>query len=564
MAVEQCSPLYHVTSIDPAMDSVSGDLSAAWSFPHFLCSPKYRFNIFRSKGAVLVLFWCFLALFVLQFVTLIADQKSLLILEDDNVVNPLVIFNMCMLFYPILGWLADVKFGRYQIVRWGLRTLWVVSILLCLASVTLDFVSLPLVLVKFVKPVLYVPICLSLGCLISNILQFGIDQLEDASSSEIMSFLRWFTWLWCLSGVAVGFSLSCLCPAYETLRYFLFATLVTAATASDLLFNHWLVKETVSNNPLVLIFQVLRYAIKNRYPRERSAFTYWDDKHHSRIDLAKYKFGGPFTTEQVEDVKASFRIIGVIIAGAFLGGLFLSAYPMFSNVMRHLTDKHFAETTSCNTYSANCFQRTLARYSGDVAIVVWLPFFEFVLHPLFYRLFRFSILRKASFGMVFLLLSFIACTAIEFVANQERLQAANATNTTCDLFSRLKDSDRQNSLPLDYKWVALPIILNSIGQFVTITTASEFLCAQSPYSMRGLLFGLAYGSIGFFAILGYGILRSIAAISRKWLSNGYGCRAWYLLMSSLLFLILLGIFFSVFKCYKKRNRDDSEIFAVNQ
>ena len=530
-----------------------------------LSANHHRFKIFRSKGVVLVLFWCFVALLVVQFTVQSPDREALL---TNNVLNPSVILIMCMLLYPILGGLADVRFGRYQIVRWGLRTIWVMSILFCLVSVILNFVNLPHTLVKFVKPALYVLICLSLGGLMSNILQFGIDQLEDASSSEIMSFLRWFAWLWCLSGVVAAFSLSCLCPAYESLRYFLFAALVTAATTSDLLFNHWLVKETVSNNPLVTIFQVLRYALKNKYPSERSAFTYWDDKNHSRIDLAKHKFGGPFSTEQVEDVKTFFRMIQVIFACAFLAALLISMYPVFNNVLYHLAGMNFnlLQHGSCYwSYIENCFQRISVKQCGYATLVVLLPLNEFIFYPIFYRVFRVSILRKVSIGMVFLVSSFVACTAIEFVANHKRLQVPNATNTTCDLFSELEDGDHIN-LPFDYKWMTIPYALNSFGQFFIITSTSEFLCAQSPYSMRGLLFGLAYGSTGFFAIFGYGILRFIAAISRKWLSDGYGCRAWYLLMSSLLFLILLGIFFSVFKCYKKRNRDDSkdseEIVAV--
>ena len=526
-----------------------------------LCGLRYRFKIFRSKGVVLVLFWCFVALFVWNFTALSPDREALLL--TSNVPNPSVILVMCMLFYPILGWLADVKFGRYQIVRWGLRTIWVVSILFCLVSVILNFVDLPPALMKFVKPALYILICLSLGGLMSNILQFGIDQLEDASSSEIMSFLRWFAWLWYLSGVVAAFSLSCIRPAYEYLGYFVFAALVTAATASDLLFNHWLVKQTVPNNPLPLIFQVLRYV-----SHERSTSIHRDDEHHSRIDFAKQKFGGPFTTEQVEDVKAFFRIIRVIFAGAFLVGLFVALYPIFNNVLHHLTDRNLLQHGSCNwSYIENCFQRVSVKDAGDVFLVFLFPLCEFIFYPIFYRLYQVSILRKVSIGMVFLLSSIVACTAIEFVANHQRLQVTNATNTTCDLFNELEDRDC-NDLPLDYKWMTLPIILNSICQFFIITSISEFLCAQSPYSMRGLLFGLGYGSTGFFALLGYGILRSIAAISRKWLSDGYGCRAWYLLMSSLLFLILLGIFFSVFKCYKKRNRDDGqdseEILAVNQ
>ncbi len=38
-------------------------------------------------------------------------------------------------------------------------------------------------------------------------------------------------------------------------------------------------------------------------------FTYWEDSFPSRIDLGKMKYGGPFTTEQVEDVKTLFQVL---------------------------------------------------------------------------------------------------------------------------------------------------------------------------------------------------------------------------------------------------------------
>ena len=77
---------------------------------------------------------------------------------------------------------------------------------------------------------------------------------------------------------------------------------------------------------IILIFNVLRYAKKNKYPRLRSAFTYWDDKPFSRIDLGKTKYGGPFTTEQVEDVKTFFRIVVVILGCSSFVGLYVSVF----------------------------------------------------------------------------------------------------------------------------------------------------------------------------------------------------------------------------------------------
>ena len=79
---------------------------------------------------------------------------------------------------------------------------------------------------------------------------------------------------------------------------------MSMALGSMLMFNHWLVKEPVTQNPFRLVYSVVRYAIKHKHPEQRrSAFTFCEDERPSRIDFGKIKFGGPFTTEQVEDVK---------------------------------------------------------------------------------------------------------------------------------------------------------------------------------------------------------------------------------------------------------------------
>ena len=61
------------------------------------------------------------------------------------------------------------------------------------------------------------------------------------------------------------------------------------------------------------MYQVLKYAIKTKQPQHRSAFSYCEDDLPSRIDFGKSKYGGPFTTEQVEDVKTFLRLIPMAI-----------------------------------------------------------------------------------------------------------------------------------------------------------------------------------------------------------------------------------------------------------
>ena len=49
-------------------------------------------------------------------------------------------------------------------------------------------------------------------------------------------------------------------------------------------------------------------------PENRSAFTYWENKIPSQVDLGKSKYGGPFSEEDVENVKTFWRIVVVLLS----------------------------------------------------------------------------------------------------------------------------------------------------------------------------------------------------------------------------------------------------------
>ena len=87
--------------------------------------------------------------------------------------------------------------------------------------------------------------------------------------------------------------------------------LVCACTGLCVLvrYKRQLVIDRTGDHPLKLIYRVLRYAWNHTCPENRSAFTYWEEDIPPRIDLGKLKYGGPFTTEEVEDTKTFFRII---------------------------------------------------------------------------------------------------------------------------------------------------------------------------------------------------------------------------------------------------------------
>ena len=93
---------------------------------------------------------------------------------------------------------------------------------------------------------------------------------------------------------------------------------LSAVLISDCLFHSWLDTNNKTANPIKLIYKVLNYARTTKYPKNRSAFTYLDEEHPSRLDFGKDKFGGPFTEEEVEDVKTVLRILPLLSGAGVL------------------------------------------------------------------------------------------------------------------------------------------------------------------------------------------------------------------------------------------------------
>ena len=88
---------------------------------------------------------------------------------------------------------------------------------------------------------------------------------------------------------------------------------VSLVLVSHSFFKHKLENISLIKNPIKLINRVLCYARKHKYPENRSALTYWEEEAPSRLDLGKNKYGGPFTEEEVEDVKTVFRMLPLFI-----------------------------------------------------------------------------------------------------------------------------------------------------------------------------------------------------------------------------------------------------------
>ena len=77
-------------------------------------------------------------------------------------------------------------------------------------------------------------------------------------------------------------------------------------------------------------------------------------------------------------------------------------------------------------------------------------------------------------------------------------------NSTCHLYPKYEEL---TSIQVNYKWLLLPQAVLGIAIYVLFSSSLEFLSAQSPYSMKGLLIGMLFISHGLSISLSVGLLK---------------------------------------------------------
>ena len=512
------------------------------SLPNKACIHSYKTRLFRNKAALMILQWVFTASLNLIIAWQILDKY-----------NKMYVGGAVALSAPI-ALVADIYLGRYKVIQYSMRLLWIAVI----ASNTI--IALQYYIVKNATTHNILTVFTTIGVtgsagIIVNSLQFGIDQLTDASSSEITSYISWYTWNSMLACTTGAIFTNCL-TRYISLSYFVLPLSCTLSILSDCCFSHWLVKEPVTNNPLKLIFQVLKYAMKNKYPRLRSAFTYWEDKPYSRIDLGKNKYGGPYAIEQVEDVKTFFRILVVF---GFCIPIFSSLHILF--YIQYLDNQFLLNLkhNSVTKYIKSCYYETFALNLHFITIVLFVPVIEFTLYPLLMKCtccINFSIIARFVFGIFVIILYELHLLGIELVVTQ----TSDLHNSTCFYYV--------NDETVSLYWLILPKVLYGIATYIILTSSMEFIAAQAPYSMRGLLLGIGIFLYGLSEALS-SLCYLLVKISRKYYteSNGANCELWLYGCIPFLTVVLLCLGFIVVKWYTLRRRDEylpnEQNFAVD-
>ena len=259
-------------------------------------------NTCFSKKILLLLVWYLLFIFSTNELRLNAFRQF------GNTGIMLASECVAYCFAPLVGWLADVKFGRYEMIKFGSLVSFLASILYYFALLTTSTLSD----VLFSGAVIIINIGGS--CYFAAMLPCLTDQIIGATSDELSAVIRWYFWTLnfgiCMSELHMHIISNYVSVGAGIVLVFVVPLAVIII--SDCLCQQWLDRTRKVTNPIKLIIQVLNYTRKHRYPERRSDFTYIDEEQPTRMDYGKEKFGGPFIEEEVEDVKTIVRLIPLV------------------------------------------------------------------------------------------------------------------------------------------------------------------------------------------------------------------------------------------------------------
>ena len=169
------------------------------------------------------------------------------------------------------------------------------------------------------------------------------------------------------------------------------------------------------------------------------------------------------------------------------------------------------------------------------------------------------ILRKLFIGVLLVFIFEVGCLTLDIYST---LTITNH-NDTCSLFSNevnLIDGE----LHADYKLLFAKQLFTGVALYIFFTSILEFICAQSPYSMKGLLIGMTYflGTISITLSLGF---MKVFQILTK--TSGERCGTWFYLSNICVTFVSICILVIIMKFYKFRKRDETlsndQMFAVD-
>ena len=443
-----------------------------------------------------------------------------------------VLAGLLYLLYPVYGWIAEVYVSNFKIIRLSFAVL-LLSSLAMLVTSAIYSVEYPgrYTWAAIVGGIAFLFSTMGLGMYESNAIQFGMDQMIEASSEQLSSYIHWYFWcahigpllVFCVSSLIILLPIGIRFKGPNHGADYMFGLIMMVSTTITILltlvnvlllycWKRFFHIEQITRNPMKIIYKVLQYSYQHKYPERRSAFTYWENDIPSRINLGKEKYGGPFTYEQVEDVKTVFRLL-LLMVSMFGFHLLGDGYSLSNYIIN---------TMGCPSLILFGFILLNPQYMSLLVISLSIP-----LYKIFKKLINFqkigftwSLLSRLKTGLfICLLYEALLCGYGLIIPDNSRMDCMPSQRPGQTLMLWCFESnlnDIQNSTDtidlctthstssVIYLSI-IPFVLKGIAYLLVFMTMLEFICAQCPNAMKGLLIGLWYS----FLFVNYSIVNTL-------------------------------------------------------
>jgi peptide/histidine transporter 3/4 len=276
--------------------------------------------------------------------------------------------------------------------------------------------------------------------------------------------------------------------------------------------------------------KVYKYIWTHKQPVRRSAFTYGEPP-PSRFDLAKERYGGPFTTDDVENLKTSWNVFSVIV---FVMSTFAiqdsSSIPLQWYDTSNLTSPLKVLYYNLETYNVSFF-----------TICICILIYQLILLPFFSRCIP-SMLKLMGIGIVVALVKNLILVAIPALIH------SNVT-VICFEHAICKNIDFNCTtciLPI----IAICQLLAGLCFFLVFIIGTDFIIAQIPHKSQNMMLGswLMLNNVFSFITYIFGLL--------------WGCRKPYYPIKSVIMIILIILYFLMARRYSYRQRN--ELSDINE
>ncbi len=519
---------------------------------------------FGNKSIVIVLLWQFSA--GLLYNLFVRPTRYIQTFYIDSALMLSLVFLLIFMLSPLAGYVADVKLSRIKVLRYGtvvisisLLTFLVIGIFLLFEAYHFDTEGKILVSAMALSLICYI---VGHIMLLSNIVQFGTDQLRDAPTRYSLYYIQAYLWI---DSVGYLITSTTYLPGREIIinvhvnliaieRYRCLAidvaiilsiglNIVVLYLATSKKYSALFLSDYSVHNPYKLVYNVLRYAVSHNKPEKPSAFTFCDDVRPTRLDFGKLRYGGPFTTEQVEDVKVIFNILIVLIS---CSPIFLLEIVVAFSFKDHVMSNHISVPIN----------DPIQVFFLDSGIIVSL--FILILIPLFHCTkmatplkYAPNLFKKIGIAMCIIIIQLLVLLLYNTISYDSSVNLA-FFYTYCNNNATYDLNKSFVSIPSNYVSIFQQILF-AVFQVLLYTSVYEFICCQSPQYMKGLLFGLFYALRAFNQFFG---AATMYLFIHHWYSTSLSCGSAYYIFTLCIAVVSLLVYINVARKYKYRKRDD--------